>query len=163
EYHLQGPKEYYQAGRIAFLPHNVYTSMPFGVEMLHLLGMEVLDDWWAGALAGQLLISAFAPASAALIALSALRWGSPRAARVAALVYLTPPWIYRLGVLPYVEGPLCYYHAALVWAGARAWCEAAPGLKARLWGLSGLLAGGAMACKYPGLVSAVVPFGALAL
>jgi hypothetical protein len=23
EYHLQGPKEYYQAGRIAFLPHNV--------------------------------------------------------------------------------------------------------------------------------------------
>ena len=48
EYHLQGPKEYYQAGRIAFLPHNVYTSMPFGVEMLHLLGMEVLDDWWWG-------------------------------------------------------------------------------------------------------------------
>ena len=31
EYHLQGPKEYFQAGRIAFLPHNVYTSMPFGV------------------------------------------------------------------------------------------------------------------------------------
>ena len=41
EYHLQGPKEYYQAGRIAFLPHNVYTNMPFDVEMLHLLGMEV--------------------------------------------------------------------------------------------------------------------------
>ena len=38
EYHLQGPKEYFQAGRIAFLPHNVYTSMPFGVEMLHLDG-----------------------------------------------------------------------------------------------------------------------------
>ena len=38
EYHLQGPKEYFQAGRIAFLPHNVYTNMPFGVEMLHLLG-----------------------------------------------------------------------------------------------------------------------------
>ncbi len=57
EYHLQGPKEYYQAGRIAFLPHNVYTSMPFGVEMLHLLGMEVLDDWWWGALVGQLLVA----------------------------------------------------------------------------------------------------------
>src|SRR5262249_25234403 len=24
EYHLEGPKEYYQAGRIEFLPHNVY-------------------------------------------------------------------------------------------------------------------------------------------
>jgi len=43
EYHLQGPKEYFQAGRIAFLPHNVYTSMPFGVEMLHLMGMEVWE------------------------------------------------------------------------------------------------------------------------
>ena len=56
EYHLQGPKEYFQAGRIAFLPHNVYTSMPFGVEMLHLLGMEVLGDWWWGGLVGQLLV-----------------------------------------------------------------------------------------------------------
>src|SRR5206468_4745108 len=68
EYHLQGPKEYYQAGRIAFLPHNVYTNMPFGVEMLHLLGMEVLDDWWWGALVGQFLVAWFAPAAAVLIA-----------------------------------------------------------------------------------------------
>ena len=52
EYHLQGPKEYYRAGRIAFLPHNVYTSMPFSIEMLHLLGMEVVGDWWLGALVG---------------------------------------------------------------------------------------------------------------
>lgn len=163
EYHLQGPKEYFQAGRIAFLPHNVYTSMPFSVEMLHLLGMEALDDWWSGALAGQLLVSGFAPAAAAMIALTAGRWGSPRAARIGAIVYLTTPWVYRLGVLPYVEGPLCYYHAALVWASARAWSEAEPAIRARLWGVVGLLAGGAMACKYPALVSAVVPFGVLAL
>src|SRR5262249_55019176 len=50
EYHLEGPKEYHQAGRIAFLPHNVYTNMPFDVEMLHLLGMSVMADWWWGAL-----------------------------------------------------------------------------------------------------------------
>src|SRR5271157_5423711 len=61
EYHLQGPKEYLQAGRIAFLPHNVYTSMPFGVEMLHLMGMEVLGDWWWGGLVGQLLVALYAP------------------------------------------------------------------------------------------------------
>ena len=64
EYHLQGPKEYYQAGRITFLPHNVYTNMPFGVEMLHLLGMEVLGDWWWGGLVGQLLVALYAPAAA---------------------------------------------------------------------------------------------------
>jgi hypothetical protein len=162
EYHLQGPKEYYQAGRIAFLPHNVYTSMPFGVEMLHLLGMEVLDDWWWGALVGQLLVACFVPAATSFIALTAGRWGSPRAAWFGAIVYLTTPWVYRLAELPYVEGPLCAYHAALIWALGRAW--AAEGrLRVRLWGVVGLLAGGAMACKYPALISAVLPFGLLAL
>ena len=75
-YHLQGPKEFYQQGRITFLPHNVYTSMPFGVEMLHLMGMVVLGDWWRGALAGQLLVALFAPATALLIARTAGRWWS---------------------------------------------------------------------------------------
>lgn len=163
EYHVQGPKEYFQAGRISFLPHNVYTSMPFSIEMLHLLGMEVLDDWWWGALAGQFLVSLYAPAAALMIALVASRWGSPRAGWIAAVVYLSTPWIYRLGVLPYVEGPLCYYHAALVWASARAWSEAAPRIRVRLWLVVGLLAGGAMACKYPALISAVIPLGAVAL
>ncbi|HMB03964.1 MAG TPA: hypothetical protein VKP69_09525, partial [Isosphaeraceae bacterium] len=163
EYHQQGPKEYFQAGRIAFLPHNVYTSMPFGVEMLHLLGMVVLNDWWWGALVGQLLGASFAPAAAAMIALTARRGGSPRAAWVAAVVYLTTPWVYRLAVIPYVEGPLCYYHAALAWAALRAGAAAFDRLRVRLWGVVGLLAGGAMACKYPALVSAVAPFGLLAL
>src|SRR5262249_42161099 len=38
-YHLNGPKEWFQAGRIEFLPHNVYTSFPFLTEMLLLSGM----------------------------------------------------------------------------------------------------------------------------
>jgi hypothetical protein len=162
EYHLQGPKEYYQAGRIAFLPHNVYTSMPFGIEMLHLLGMEVLDDWWSGALAGQLLVACFAPVATWLIALTAGRWGSPRAAWIAAIVYLTTPWIYRLAVLPYVEGPLCAFHAALIWTAGRAW-TAESRLKTWSWVVVGLMAGGAMACKYTALISAVIPFGLLSL
>src|SRR5262249_26899370 len=160
EYHLQGPKEYYQAGRIAFLPHNVYTSMPFGVEMLHLLGMEVLDDWWWGALVGQLLVACFAPVAAALVALTAVRSGSPRAAWLAAVIYVSTPWIYRLAVIAYVEGPLCFYHAALVWGCVRLGGDSSISRRP-FWGMLGLLAGGAMACKYPGLVSAVIPFGAL--
>lgn len=162
EYHLQGPKEYYQAGRITFLEHNVYTSMPFGVEMLHLLGMVVLDDWWWGALAGQLLVAAHAPAAGAMVMLAARRWGSPRAALFAGLVYLTTPWIYRLAAIPYVEGPLCYYHAALAYVAGLAWTRAEASAALRLWGLAGLLAGGAMACKYPALISAAIPFGAVA-
>lgn len=163
EYHLQGPKEFYQAGRVAFLPHNVYTSMPLGVEMLHLLAMHVLSDWWWGALAGQLVVALHAPVAAVLVAAVARRVGSPRAAWFAAVVYLTTPWVVRVAALPFVEGPLCAYHAALVWACARAWGESDHRLRARLWGLAGLLAGGAMTCKYPAVVSAVIPFGLVAL
>ena len=175
EYHLQGPKEYFQAGRIAFLPHNVYTSMPFGIEMLHLLGMEVVDDWWLGALVGQLLVALFAPMAAVLIGLVAGRIGSNRAAWIAAIAYLTTPWIYRLGVLPYVEGPLCYFHAALIWTVARGDLGRSPAERSasllpeakadsNRWGLVvGLLTGGAMAIKYPALVSAVIPFSIWAL
>jgi hypothetical protein len=163
EYHLQGPKEYFQTGRITFLTHNVYTSMPFNVEMLHLLSMVVLGDWWSGALAGQVLISFHAIAGTLLVGLTASRWGSPLAGWFAAVVYATTPWIYRLGVLPYVEGPLCDYHAALLWAGALGWTERETRSSARFWALAGLLAGGAMGCKYTALISAVIPFGLAAL
>src|SRR5262249_49047429 len=119
EYHLQGPKEYFLGGKIAFLPHNVYTNMPFDVEMLHLLGMEVLNDWWWGGLVGQLSVAFFGPAAAVLIAAVAFRAGSVRAGWIAAIVYLSTPWIYRLAAISYVEGPLCFYHAALIWAVLR--------------------------------------------
>jgi 4-amino-4-deoxy-L-arabinose transferase-like glycosyltransferase len=162
EYHLQAPKEYFQAGRIAFLPHNVYASMPFNVEMLHLLGMEVNNDWWWGGLVGQLLVACFAPATAVLIAATAARAGSARAGWIAAIVYLSTPWVYRLAAIAYVEGPLCFYHGALVWATMRG--SAVGGAdRWRHWLLVGLLAGSAMGCKYTALVSAGIPFGVLAL
>ncbi|MDG3003317.1 glycosyltransferase family 39 protein [Paludisphaera mucosa] len=162
EYHLQGPKEYFLNGRIAFLPHNVYTNMPFGVEMLHLLGMEVLRDWWWGGLVGQLLVALFAPCAAVLIASTATRLGSWRAGCLAAVVYLSTPWIYRLGVIAYVEGPLCGYQAALLWAFVRGRKER-DHLPVRLWVLIGILAGGATACKYTAVLPAVLPFGVLSL
>jgi hypothetical protein len=161
EYHLQGPKEYFQAGRIAFLPHNVYTSMPFDVEMLHLLGMEVLGDWWWGGLVGQLLVAFFGPATAILIAAAATRAASPWAGWMTAIVYLSTPWIYRLAAIAYVEGPLCFYHGALIWAFLRCPSVCNPPKRAT-WALLGLLAGCAMGCKYTALISAVIPFGILA-
>jgi hypothetical protein len=178
EYHLEGPKEWFLQGRIAFLPHNVYTSMPFSVEMLHLLGMELLDDWWQGALAGQFVIMLHAPAAALALVLLGSRLAAPRAGLVAAIAYLSTPWIYRLSLFSYVEGPLCYYHAALLLAVERAWAlgrrppavvaeSLGPGETrggaAGLWAIVGGLAGGSMACKYPALVSAVFPAGLVAL
>ena len=174
EYHLQGPKEWFLAGKISFLPHNVYTSMPFSIEMLHLLGMEVLNDWWQGALVGQFLIMLHAPMAALALVLVGCRIGSPRVGMVAALVYLSTPWTYRLSIFGYVEGPLGYYHAALLLALERGWalCGSKRSIEAsssmanllpsqvtaqKIWVVAGILAGGSMACKYPGLISAVVP------
>jgi len=179
EYHLQAPKEYFLAGRITFLPHNVYASMPFGVEMLHLLAMIVAGDWFRGALVGQVLVMLFAPMAAWLIALTATSLGSPRAGWFAAVIYLTTPWVYRLAVLPFVEGPLCYFHAALIWGTHAAWAAARAGVPAagtvahvpdksssvptNYWFLVGAFAGAAMACKYPAMITAVIPFAAVAL
>jgi len=169
EYHLGGPKEYFLDGRISFLPHNVYASMPFGVEMLHLLGMLVAGDWWLGGLAGQELVAWFAAASAILIAGSAARiGGSSRAGWFSAVIYLTTPWIFRFAGSPFVEGPLCFFHAALIWAVVRfGWLRRSsetsnpPPVISGV--LVGLLAGGAMAIKYPALISAVIPASLVAL
>ena len=169
EYHLQGPKEAYLAGRIAFLPHNVYTSMPAGVEMLHLLGMHLTDDWWRGALVGTAVIMLHGVMAAWFVALIGRRLGSSRAGLIAAVVYLSTPWVYRIAIIPWVEGPLCFYHAALVWAACYALGAGTPGRRPAgrtllaAWFAIGLLAGGAMACKYTALISAVIPFGVLAL
>ena len=53
EYHLQVPKEFYLAGRIGFLPHNVYGNMPLGTEMLSLAAIAAVGDWWTGGARGQ--------------------------------------------------------------------------------------------------------------
>ncbi len=152
EYHLQAPKEYFQSGRIGYLPHNVYTNMPFNVEMLHLLAMEVMGDWWWGGLAGQVLVALFGPAAAIMIGGVARRAGSPRAGWIAALVYLSTPWTYRMAAIAYVEGPLCFYHAALIWVAFEGRGAADLALR-RVWVLLGLLAGCAMGCKYTGLIA----------
>ncbi len=63
-YHFEGPKEYFEAGRISFLPHNVYTNFPFFAEMLVLLGMVLRGDWYWGAIVGKAILFAFAPLTA---------------------------------------------------------------------------------------------------
>ena len=73
----KGPRSISRPAGSRFLPHNVYTNMPFDVEMLHLLAMEVMGDWWWGGLAGQLLVALFGPAAAVLIGAAAAREARP--------------------------------------------------------------------------------------
>lgn len=169
EYHLQGPKEFYQNGRITFLPHNVYTSFPFLTEMLSLLAMVLRDDWYRGALAGKAVLASFAPLTGLALYAAGRRWFSPRVGLLAATVYLTTPWIYRISIIAYAEGGLTFYLFAALLAtmlalspppSAARKTEPSRGIRSlSLFLIAGLLAGSAMACKYPALVSVVLPLG----
>lgn len=54
-YHLQLPREWYEAGRIDVLPHNVFSYMPLAMEMHYLLAMGLLGDPWGAMYAAQLM------------------------------------------------------------------------------------------------------------
>lgn len=160
EYHLEGPKEHFQNGRILFLPHNVYTSFPFLTEMLSLMGMVVRDDWFRGALAGKVVLMSFALLTATAVYAAARRIAGQNAGWIAALIWITTPWAYRISIIAYAEGGLAFYLAASLLAAMltmeRFRTEQPAG---SFVVLTGLLAGSAMACKYTGVVSVVIPIG----
>jgi hypothetical protein len=155
EYHLQGPKEWFQQGRISYLRHNVYTSFPFLSEMLPLTAMVLVGDWWEGALAGQAVLACFQLLTASVVFAICTRWLSISVAWLATLIYLTTPWTLRISLIAYAEGALTFYliSAAMV----AFWLIEQSGHRYRLSFLAGLLGGCAMASKYTGLVSVIAP------
>ncbi len=159
EYHLQGPKEWLLAGRISTLEHNVYTSFPFLSEMLSLAAMVLHGDWWQGAIAGKLTLSLFQLLSALAVFAISRRWIGVASGWIAAAALLSTPWILRISTIAYAEGAITFYLiASVMTALLAAGCERAPN-KTKLISLTGFLAGSAMAAKYPGVLSAVLPIG----
>ena len=161
EYHLQAPKEFYQQGRVTFLPHNVYANMPLGTEMLSLTGMIVCGDWWTGALVGKTLIALFSPLAALLLLAAGRRLATPTAGIVAAMVYVSIPWMALVSMHGLVEGGLAFYlfgalYGVLLWQ--RSIDSDEPNYR-WLW-LAGFLAGGAVSTKYPAVLFSVVPLSA---
>jgi len=108
EYHLQGPREYFDAGRITFLPHNVYTSFPQQMEMLYLLLMHLAGGPYNAAIAAQLL-----HVLCGVLAVVALGcWGPGGWGRVVVWVVAgSVPWLAYLGCLAYVECGLLLFGA----------------------------------------------------
>jgi 4-amino-4-deoxy-L-arabinose transferase-like glycosyltransferase len=166
EYHFGGPKEFFQAGRISFLEHNVYTSFPFATEMLTLLAMVLRDDWYLGALAGKCVLMGFEPLTALALYAAGRRWFNPAGGWFAAFLYLATPWVYRIATIAYAEGGVCFFLFASLLAvmlALETGNRGEPyGNASRTWLLAGLLAGAAISCKYPALVSVVAPMGAVA-
>ena len=154
EYHLQGPREYYDAGRITFLPHNVYTSFPQQMEMLYLLLMHLAGSVYAAAIPAQLL-----HASCGILAVIALGcWAGPGWPRwLVVLLAGSTPWLAYLGCLAYVENGMLLFAAVAAGLIIDHYRERtnADWRTALTAGLCAGLAGG---CKYTALV-----FVALAL
>ncbi|MGE0609565.1 MAG: hypothetical protein AB7O62_20915, partial [Pirellulales bacterium] len=180
EYHLQVPKEWFQQGRIGFLPHNVYGNMPLGAEMQALLGMSWMAGprpWWYGAIAYKVVMACLGLATALALYAFGRRYASPLAGAVAALVYLSLPWVFHVSTVGLIEGAVGFYlwmtfHAA--WIGFEALKPAKPAKREespppfdiaassatggrQLVGLAGFLAGSAIACKYPSLLFVGLP------
>ena len=159
EYHLQGPKEWFQAGQITFLRHNVYTSFPFLTEMLSLTGMVFADDWWRGALIGQIVLACFQLLSGLTVFSIARRWIGTDVAWLATLIYLTTPWTLRISLIAYAEGALTFYLIASAMTALLI-----RDLPRHVFGMTfvcGTLAGCSMATKYTGLISVILPTAVL--
>jgi hypothetical protein len=102
EYHLAVPKEFFDAGRIFFMPNNVYSNMPSNSEMLSLFMMHLRGDAIEAAMMAQLanvvLAGLFVAAS-----WWAARLYSRRAGIVAGVLAATTPWIAYLAGIAFVE------------------------------------------------------------
>ncbi len=146
EYHLQAPREYFESGRVQFLPHNVYASFPQQMEMLYLLLMHLAGGPLAGAIPAQAL-HAVVTALAAVAVSAWTKRGRPRVAALA--LFASTPWLTQVGCLAYVEGGMLLF--SCVAAGLAG--EAARGRSGPCVALTiGLLAGLAGGCKYTALV-----------
>jgi 4-amino-4-deoxy-L-arabinose transferase-like glycosyltransferase len=135
--------------------------------------MSVSRDWWFGALVGKTISAAFAPLAALGLFAAGRRLFSSTAGELAALVYLSIPWVVQGATLGLVEaGTGCYLLATLLTASRlseteksvhpKSTAEKLPSVSHRAgWTLlAGFLAGGAMATKYPAAVFVVLPVGA---
>ena len=158
EYHLQAPKEFFEAGRIGFLPHNLYGNMALGTEMFSLLGMVLTGDWWLGSLVGKTVIASFGPLTGLGLLAAGRRFFSPSVGIVAAVLFVSTPWIVQVSTTGFVEGASALYLLMTLYAFWM-WLKS-PDREAMLLALCGYMAGGAVSCKYPGVLFVVLPFAA---
>ncbi len=117
EYHLQIPREWYEAGRIIPLHHNVFSYFPFNVEMQYLLAMHLHGgSWapWASMYLAQLMHAAMCAAAA--WAVYGLAGGGKRGI-AAGLLTVAVPWTGLLAPVAYNEGgTLLFGILAIGWA-----------------------------------------------
>jgi hypothetical protein len=112
EYHLQIPREWFEAGRIIPLHHNIFSYFPFNVEMQYLLAMHLRGGPWAGMYLAQMMHGAMM-----VVAVMAIAAFVGRGNKVAILLAATTPWLTLLAPVAYNEGGLLLFGTLAVgWA-----------------------------------------------
>ncbi|MBN2448203.1 MAG: hypothetical protein JXO22_15855, partial [Phycisphaerae bacterium] len=156
EYHLQVPREYFDAGRITFLSHNVYASFPQQVEIHYLLLMHLVGDAHAAAIPAQL----FHGLMGVLLMLAMAAWSRPGWPRIATVVTTgTVPWLAYVGCLAYVELGMLFFAAVACGVLLDHLGNARYALGWRALLAAGLCAGLAGGCKYTALVIVALGLG----
>ncbi len=108
-YHLQVPREWYEAGKIQPLSHNVFSYFPMNVEMQYLSLMHAFGGPWRA-----MYICQFMSVAYMLLMLLAL---AADGGIVGAAIASCVPWVIMLGSVAYVESALMLYTAlAIIWA-----------------------------------------------
>lgn len=155
EYHLQLPREYYEDGRISYLPHNVYANMPAAAEMLYLFTTHVtgepVEGWpvakCVNALMGLLFVSAAWLAGGTI---------SARAGLVSGVLAASCGWVVYLSGIAYVENGMLLCGMLALACILRATRPAADHCN-RWIALAGVLAGLACGFKYTALPMIAFP------
>lgn len=155
EYHLGAPRDFIDAGRIDYLPHNIYSNFPFNVEMLYLLIMILRNDMPAAALSCQMVHCLLGMLFVFGCWVVARDFGRSAGAAAAVLAGTTPFLVYLSG-LAYVEHGLLVFSIAALGAAIRASRDDTRAASDSSI-IAGLCAGLACGCKYTGILSTAVP------
>ena len=152
EFHLQVPREFYQAGQITVLPHNVYSHLPLGSQMLSLLAMCLRGGAYEGMYLAKLLHGAWWALAIAAV-FGSLRKDDDWRGRFATALMATAPATLFFGWLAGAElAGMCCTVLALLWL--RQWLR---GSSVRSAWLVGMMLGVALTVGYEWLASAAVP------
>jgi hypothetical protein len=168
EYHLQGPKEFFQVGQIQFLAHNIYANMPMGTEMHALAWMSLWggdDGWYHGALIGKLIFASFGIVTSMILGGCVARQAGSLAGWVAACTWLGLPGIAEVSKLGLIDQAVACYLAASVSVlyAMQDQRTKAGSCTRRLLSMLGWFLGAAAACKYTAVPFVVLPGVAITL
>ncbi|HEY7120445.1 MAG TPA: hypothetical protein VH475_27925, partial [Tepidisphaeraceae bacterium] len=170
EYHLQVPREWFDAGRITGLHNNVFSYFPSGVEMHFLMAMHLRGGPWAAMYACQFFSIAWVLLMAAAVYGAVRRDGDAEdgstaartaVASAAAVVVLAAPWSVMLGSVAYAEGGLALYTGL-----AAAWMLRAVGrgeTRGRAMLVAGAMVGFACGVKYTAVPMVLLALGITAV